>query len=162
MICRELRYDGHAQTLLTTPLAAYKTLRNATLVSSSHALTLQPGQRYSPVLPPLTGHAIDIEMTLALSPRESGTRFNAHNKPSVATAVSLLVLADPNATGATNASSGFQMNASSILVNISAAAADGSRKGVLGVNFPAEGQFGTCLSPDRECLAVFICCEFLW
>jgi hypothetical protein len=143
MLCRELRYDGRAQSLLTSPLAAYKTLRNATLVSSSHALTLQPGQRYSPVLPPLTGHAIDIEMTLALPARATGsTRLS---EPSVATAVSLLVLAEPNATGATNASSGFQLNASSILVNISGTAADGSRKGVLGVNFPAEGQCGACV-----------------
>jgi hypothetical protein len=39
--------------------------------------------------------------------------------PAAATVLKLLVLADPTAIGATNTSSGFELNASSILVNVS-------------------------------------------
>ena len=122
---RELRYDPLAQQLLTTPLPAYASLRNGTLASSSNAqpLVLHPGQRATPA----SGYALDIELTLALATGSSD-----------ASALEVQVLA-ASAGGRVNASSGFEIDASSILVNMSAPAADGSRKGVLGVNFPAEG-----------------------
>ena len=90
------------------------------LASSSQPLVLSPGQRTSPS----AGHAIDIELTLSL--------------PSTATVLELQVLAAPTG-GSVNASSGFMINASSILVNVSSPAGDGSRAGVLGISFPAEG-----------------------
>ena len=119
---RELRYDSLAQQLVATPLPAYASLRNETLASSRKALVLHPNQRVTPA----EGYALDIELTLALA---SG---------SGATALEVQVLASP-AGGGVNASSGFEIDASSIVVNVSAPAVDGSRKGVLGVNFPAEG-----------------------
>lgn len=120
---RELRWDPLARQLLTMPLLAYTSLRNGTLAFSKGRLMLQPGQRATPA----SGYALDIELALAL-PASSDTT----------TALELQVLAAP-AGGRVNASSGFEIDAVSILVNVSAPAADGSRKGLLGINFPAEG-----------------------
>ncbi len=119
---RELRYDSLAKQLVSSPLSTYASLRNGTLASSSKATVLHPSQRVTPA----AGYALDIELTLALISGSS------------ATALEVQVLASPSG-GQVNASSGFEINASSMLINVSAPTVDGSRKGVLSVNFPAEG-----------------------
>eukprot|EP01046_Picozoa_sp_COSAG06_P066560 COSAG06_NODE_16848_length_977_cov_1.259681_1_plen_152_part_00 len=126
MLCSELSYDSKAKLLLTSPLAAYASLRNGTLAASSRPLVLVPGQRHSPLLPAGTGHSLDIEMKLALPPAttaaaaaDTATDDTTGLGPVAATVLKLLVLADPAAIGVTNTSSGFELNASSILVNVS-------------------------------------------
>ena len=52
--------------LVTNPLPAYSTLRNATLAQSNVTVELQPGILNTPQLPAGTGAAIDIEISLAL------------------------------------------------------------------------------------------------
>jgi hypothetical protein len=62
-------------------------------------------------LPPAT--------TTAAAAADTATDDTTGLGPVAATVLKLLVLADPAAIGVTNTSSGFELNASSILVNVS-------------------------------------------
>jgi sucrose-6-phosphate hydrolase SacC (GH32 family) len=114
---RVLSYERATEGLVTNPLPAYTTLRNATLAKSKTTVVLQPGSRSTPALPAGTGAAIDIEISLAL-PTTGELAF----------ALEVLAVASG---GQVNHTSGEEIGAGSIGVNISAPISDGTRRGQL-------------------------------
>ena len=54
---RSLSYDQRAQRLVSAPLPAYTSLRNATLASEAQPLRLSSRQHSTPAFPRNTGHA---------------------------------------------------------------------------------------------------------
>lgn len=105
--------------LVTNPLPAYTTLRNATLAQSHGNTTvkIQPGIPNTPTLPTGTGAAIDIAISLALPIADE-------------LAFELQVLSSKGG-GRLNHTSGLEIGAGSIGVNISKPASDGTRRGEL-------------------------------
>ena len=108
---RVISYERATQGLVINPLSSYAELRNGSLSQSSAAaplgLQLLPSVLHTPALPPHTGTALDLEVTLALPHGSSQTL-----------AFELQVLASPEGAQL-NRTANLEINGSVVGVNVS-------------------------------------------
>ena len=117
-LVRVLSFDRASQSLVTNPIPSYTALRTGTLARGTNLQLLPGAPLHTPSLAPGAGAAIDILVVLNLTTGE-------------ALAFELQLLADQQG-GSMNATSGLEIGAGSLGVNVSATtAADGSRSGLL-------------------------------
>ena len=117
-LVRELSFDRASQSLVTNPIQEYAALRTGTLARGTDLQLLPGAPLHTPSLAPGAGAAIDILVALNLTAGE-------------ALAFELQLLADQQG-GSMNATSGLEIGAGSLGVNVSATTtADGSRRGLL-------------------------------
>lgn len=148
-----ISYDRAWQGLVSNPLPAYATLRNGTFVNDTAVRTLAPGERYSPALTLLDGargtsraqsrnsSSIDSTGSTNGAAVDVLAAVNVPQDPHAATSFELQVLAATRG-GVVNQTSKWEINATSLQFNISAAdESTGTRHGTVTMRMRAEGPY---------------------
>lgn len=123
-----ISYDAATQGLVANPLPAYAALRNGTLANDTAVRMLAPGAQYTPPLGEGEGAAVDILMAVNV-PRATNQ--------SISFEVQVLAVLGG---GTVNTSSKFEVGATSLQFNVSAADQNtGVRQGTVTMRMRAEG-----------------------